>query len=88
LADAILALAEGGEANDDEDDNDALGGVRGEQHGSDDHNNDDKNGNDGMEGPPCLHCGGGHPFPVASKDQRLACWTLSNLTTPQGVRPQ
>jgi hypothetical protein len=86
LADAILASAEGGEANNDNDDNDALGGKRGERRGSDDHDDDDDDGDDGTDGPcRCCH-GGGRPFPVASEDQRLACWTLSNLVTPQGTR--
>jgi hypothetical protein len=85
LANAILALAEGGEAiddDDDDDDDDALGGERGERRGSDDHD-DDGDGDDGTDGPRRCRRGGGRPFPVASEDRRLACWTLSNLATPR-----
>jgi hypothetical protein len=89
LADAIIASAEGGEANDDNDDDvDALGGERGERRGSDDHDDDDDNGDDGTDGLRRRRHGGGRPFPVASEDRHLACWTLSNLATPQGTRPR
>ncbi len=88
LADAILALVEGGEANNDNNDNDVLGVERGERRGLDDHDDDNNNGDDGTDGPRCHHCGGGSPFPVASEDRRLACWTLSSLAMPQGTRPR
>ncbi len=87
LANAILVSAER-EANDDKDNNNALGGKRGEQRRSDDHNNDNNDGNDGTDGPCRHHRGGRCPCPVASEDQRLACWPLSNLATPQGTRLQ
>jgi hypothetical protein len=88
LANAILALAEGGEANDNDNDNNKLGGKRGERRRLDDHDDDNNDSNNGTDGPchRCLHCGSRVLFLVASEDQLLTCWTLSNLETPQGIR--
>jgi hypothetical protein len=83
LADAILALVEGGEANDDNNDNDVLGVERGERRGLDDHDDDNDNGDDGTDGPRCHHRGGGSPFPVEARIDALLVGPLAASRCPR-----